>query len=329
MPYKKRNLRLALIIYWLILFYFIAALVWWFIELSVQNNLIAQIKLGELQKDNPSYIAAYEAILKEQRSNFFQFIGEGIVFLLFILTGASYLISAFKKEMKATAKQRSFMMAITHELKTPIAISKLNLETIQKHSLNATQLEKLLNNTLQETNRLDTLCNNLLISSQIDEQGYETIKEELDFSDVVNDCYDDFVSRYPLRTFFSHITDNVFIVGDKFLLRMIVNNLLENAIKYSPKEKPISILLNAENDYTTLKIVDEGFGIPDSEKQHVFKKNYRVGNNATKSAKGTGLGLYIASRVAKTHDAKITIETNPIGGSIFIFTQKVIKVAHV
>lgn len=329
MLFKKPTLRVALIIYWIILFYFIAALVWWFVELSIQNNLIAQIKIDELHKGNPNYQSIYDAIVKERKSNFLQFVGEGSIFLLFILTGATYLISAFKKEMKSTAGQRSFMMAITHELKTPIAISKLNLETIQKHTLNPTQLEKLLSNTLQETNRLDTLCNNLLISSQIDEDGYETIKEELNFSAVTKDCYDDFAGRYPQRTFFGQIMEDIFIVGDKFLLRMIVNNLLENAIKYSPKEKPISILFNAENGFATLKIVDEGSGIPDIEKQHIFKKNYRIGNQATKSAKGTGLGLYIASRVAKTHDAKITIETNPIGGSIFIFTQKVINIAHV
>ncbi len=326
MLFKKRNISIALVVYWVVLFYFIAALVWWFIELALQNSIIFETKANELQKGSANYNAIYLELIQERKRNLIQYIGEGSVFLLFIVTGATYLMSAFKKEMRSTAKQRSFMMAITHELKTPIAISKLNLETIQKHSLSVEQMEKLLNNTLQETNRLDTLCNNLLISSQIDEQGYEATKEELDFSIVVNNCYEDFVERYPLRTFYSDIANDIYINGDKFLLTMIVNNLLENAIKYSPKEKPISILLNAENDFCSLKIVDEGAGIPDNEKLHVFKKNYRLGNSATRAAKGTGLGLYIASRVAKTHDAKITIETNPIGGCIFIFTQKVIKI---
>ncbi len=325
---KKRNINIALVVYWVVLFYFIAALAWWFIELTLQNNIIFESKVNELQIGSANYNASYLELLQEKKRNLIQFVGEGSIFLLFIFTGATYLISAFKKEMQSTAKQRGFMMAITHELKTPIAISKLNLETIHKHSLSVEQMEKLLKNTLQEINRLDTLCNNLLISSQIDEQGYETTKEALDFSIVVNNCYEEFVVRYPQRSFYSHIVNDVFIYGDKFLLTMIVNNLLENAIKYSPKEKPISILLNAENDFCTLKTVDEGSGIPDNEKLHVFKKNYRLGNSATRAAKGTGLGLYIACRVAKTHDAKITIENNPIGGSIFIFTQKVIKIKN-
>ena len=102
------------------------------------------------------------------------------------------------------------------------------------------------------------------------------------------------------------------------MLQIAINNLIENALKYSPKDNPVEILLNKRDGKLILKIIDEGAGIHDEEKQAVFKKFYRTGNEATKRAKGTGLGLFITHRIVKAHDGNVTIENNPKGGSIFV-----------
>jgi two-component system, OmpR family, sensor histidine kinase CiaH len=324
MALTQKNIKLAFLIYWLLLMYITASLVWWLIILSKQNADMAALKINDLPITDIFYSTKYEAIIKQKNINFLQYIAEGSFFLLFILLGASFLRRAFKKEMVSTAKQRNFMMAITHELKTPIAISKLNLETIQKHKLTAIQQEKLLSNTLQETNRLDTLCNNLLLSTQIDESGYEASMEILDFSTLINNCANEFVNRYTQRVIKVDIHENIFVNGDKFLLQMAASNLIENAIKYSPKDKPIEILLHGLTDFTILKIIDEGQGISDIEKESVFNKYYRIGNLATKTSKGTGLGLYLVKRICLTHKAKIIIENNPKAGSIFTLTFKTV-----
>ena len=213
-------------------------------------------------------------------------------------------------------------MAITHELKTPIAVSKLNLETMQKRRLDETQQQRLLHNTLEETNRLDTLCNNLLLSSQIEAGGYRATNDELNFSALVNECADGFITRYPQRSVHKEINTDIFVNGDPFLLQMAVNNLLENAIKYSPKEKPVIARLEKINGKAMLRIIDEGPGIADEEQKKIFQKFYRTGNEATKRAKGTGLGLYLISRISKTHDGNITMQNNPKGGSIFVLSLK-------
>ena len=322
MPLKRKKIQRAFIIYWVLLAYIVAALVWWFIALSRQNEQMSIYKIQDLRTDDFLYKEKKAKILKAKNTKTAQYLGEGGTFLLLILAGAIFVFRAVRRELRTNAEQQNFMMAITHELKTPIAVTKLNLETLQKHKLAETQQQKLLDNTLQETNRLDTLCNNLLLSSQIEGGGYNATYDEQNFSMLVEECVNECIIRYPKRTIEKNITPEIFVNGDSFLLQIAINNLMENAIKYSPKEKPIIAFLEKRNNNAVLKIIDEGPGISETEKQKIFQKFYRTGNEATKRAKGTGLGLYLTSRIAKTHDGNITIEDNPKAGSIFVFSLK-------
>ena len=110
------------------------------------------------------------------------------------------------------------------------------------------------------------------------------------------------------------------VKGDPFLLQMMINNLLENAIKYSPKETPVSCILKNENGSIQLSIIDEGMGIPENEKKNIFNKFYRIGNEATRKTQGTGLGLYLCRKIAKDHNADISVTNRTGGGSIFTIT---------
>jgi K+-sensing histidine kinase KdpD len=196
----------------------------------------------------------------------------------------------------------------------------LNLETLQKYNLDIEKQKKLIRMTLQEMNRLNILTNNILISSQLDGEGYKTAREELDLSALFKDCINDYKSRYPERKFYEHIEPEMDVKGDALLLQMMINNLLENAIKYSPKEKPISSVIKNENTSIQLSVVDEGPGIPDEEKKKIFEKFYRIGNEVTRKTQGTGLGLYLCRKIAKTHDADISVTNRSGGGSIFTIT---------
>jgi signal transduction histidine kinase len=210
------------------------------------------------------------------------------------------------------------MMAITHELKTPISVAKLNLETLQKYHLDEEKQKKLLRMTLQETSRLDTLINNILVSSQLEGGGYINSKEELDFSSLLKDCIKLAKSRYSERTFIENIEDEIEIAGDPLLLQLMISNLIENAVKYSPKEKPITCNLSKTNNKVVLNIIDEGIGIADTEKSKIFEKFYRTGNESTRKAQGTGLGLYLCRKIAEDHNADISVTNNVPSGSNFV-----------
>ena len=317
MKSQPRKIQSALVIYWVLLAYIVAALIWWFIALSRQNELMSSYKLDALQKTDINYADKKAKILKAKSSKTTQYIGEGGTFLLLIVAGAIFVFRVVRRELRSSAEQQNFMMAITHELKTPIAVTKLNLETLQKHKLAEAQQHRLIDNTLQETNRLDTLCNNLLISSQIEAGGYKATFDEQNFSVLVDECVNEFMTRYPKRIIQKNIENEIFVKGDPFLLQIAINNLIENAIKYSPKETIVYANLQKVQNKTVLKITDEGMGISETEKEKIFQKFYRAGNEATKRAKGTGLGLYLTSRISKTHNGIVSIEDNPKGGSIF------------
>lgn len=322
MKAQRKKIQSALVIYWVLLAYIIAALIWWFIALSRQNELMTRYKLDDLKKEDVNYAEKERKIIKDKSKKTAQYLGEGGTFLLLILAGAIFVFRAVRRELRLNAEQQNFMMAITHELKTPIAVTKLNLETLQKHKLAEAQQQRLIDNSLQETNRLDTLCNNLLISSQIEGGGYKVSFEEQNFSSLVNQCINEFIIRFPKRNFIKNIEEEVYVNGDFFLLQIAVNNLLENAIKYSPKESNVEAVLQKQQHKAVLKIIDEGIGIAESDKDKVFQKFYRAGNEATKRAKGTGLGLYLTGRISKTHNGNITIEDNQKAGSIFTLSLK-------
>lgn len=317
---KKGGLAIANIVYWFLLVYIVAALVWWFIALQQQNMQMTNYKLMELKGDDPAYIQKVEALTEEEKRKTTQYVGEGVTFLLFILLGALFVYRAVRKEIRLSNQQQNFMMAITHELKTPIAVSKLNLETLLKHKLDDQKQHKLLQMTILEINRLNTLANNILISSQLEGGRYSIAKEELDLSGLAEGSVQDFKNRFPERTWKVTIEPDIPITGDTLLLQILINNLLDNAIKYSPKESTIWFTLERKGDRAVLQVKDQGPGIPDNEKKKIFERFYRIGNEAVRSAKGTGLGLYLCKKIAGDHNADILVtDNNPVGSNFTIY----------
>lgn len=315
---SKRKLRIATNVYWILLVYIIAALVWWSFSLLQQNKEIHRLKKQALNTSSAGYTSQLTKIEQQQKRGVYKYAGEGAAFLLLILIGAVFIYRSVRRQFRLQQQQQNFVMAVTHELKTPIAVSRLNLETLQKYQLGEEKRKKLLQMTLQETMRLDTLINNILISSQLEGNAYTVSKEELYFSDLVKDVLKSFEARYPEREVKKFINDDIDIEGDAALLKLLLSNLLENANKYSPKNKPIVLNLSANNNTVILEVSDEGSGIPDEEKKAVFQKFYRVGNEETRRTQGTGLGLYICQKIVKDHGGEILIKDNQPTGSNFI-----------
>ena len=315
---SKRKLQIATIVYWVLLLYIIAALVWWSFLLLQQNKVIHQLKKEGLHTAQANYVQQVKQIEDEELRGVYKYVGEGSAFLLLIFVGAVFIYRSVRRQFQLQEQQQNFVMAITHELKTPIAVSRLNLETMQKYSLEEEKRKKIVQATLQETLRLDTLINNILISSQLEGNAYSIAKDELNFSELVKDVVKGFQSRYPERMMVTEINEEVELEGDTTLLKLLISNLLENANKYSPKEKAITLRLGKEAGKVLLEVADEGCGIPDEEKKAVFQKFYRIGNEQTRTTQGTGLGLYICKRLAKEHNGDILLKDNQPTGSKFI-----------
>lgn len=231
--------------------------------------------------------------------------------------GAIFLYRAVNKQLDVSEQQKNFMIAVTHELKTPIAITKLNLETLQKRKLDEQQHQRLLQHALDETNRMNALCSNLLLSSQMESGKYILSPEKIALKELMQEMIRDFINRFPERKVTHENMENVFILADSFLLQILINNLLNNAHQYSPKDQPIEIKLQKKDTSVLLSIIDFGKGIPEAEQKKVFEKFYRSAALVNKQVKGTGLGLYIVKRITMLLGAEMMVIDNKPSGCIF------------
>ncbi len=276
----------------------------------------------ELQKLQAGNSREAGLIYTERHRKTIQYLSEGITFLILIITGAVFVFRIVRREFKHSQQQQNFMMAITHELKTPIAVTRLNLETLQKHKLSDEKQQQLLTNTLQETNRLNDLCNNILLASQLEAGGYQVSTENINLSMLLQDCINEFSVRFPQRSIESDITTNIHFTADRVLFQIAINNLLDNAIKYSGKESKVFVELKDDGLKINLSVKDNGKGIADEEKQKIFNKFYRVGNQYTREAKGTGLGLFLTRKIVNQHNGSITVSDTQPHGSTFVISLR-------
>ena len=208
------------------------------------------------------------------------------------------------------------MLSVTHELKSPIAAMKLTLQTLQKHKLEVEKQNKLLVLCNEEADRLNDLCNSILIASQMDAGQYKIGKENFSISALVQQSCDMYESRYP-RRISSHCPQDIMVFSDATLLQLVVHNLIENAIKYTPKNSSVLVELERMSNKIFVRIKDEGQGIPDAEKKKVFQKFYRIGSEETRKTKGTGLGLYLSAKIMKHLKGTIALKDNKPNGCIF------------
>jgi signal transduction histidine kinase len=316
-PLLKSKLTLVTAVYWILLSYMVAALLWWFIALDNQNKMISNIRLNELKQDDPNYYQDALNIVNAANRKTIQFVSEGTTFLVLILVGAVFVFRATRRQIKLSQQQQNFMMAVTHELKTPIAVAQLNLETLQKRQLGEDKRQMLITNTLQEANRLNTLCNNILFAAQLDAGAYTTAKQEVNLSDLLEGCVDNFKKRFSARIILEKINESIYIIGEPLLLQMLVNNLIDNANKYAGIDTPITVSLQQKENQVEFSVADLGEGLAEVEKKKVFEKFYRVGEENTRKTKGTGLGLYLCKKIVQGHGGKIFVTNNQPQGSIF------------
>jgi two-component system sensor histidine kinase CiaH len=320
--FSSKRLALITFVYWFLLLYIIVALVWWFISLHQQNVGMTDLLINEVSAADPNHQQKVDKIYEAYKRKNAQYVGEGLTFLALIVVGAVYVYRATRRQLRLSQQQQNFMMTVTHELKTPIAIARLNLETLQRRQLPEEQQKKLISNTLHEADRLNLLCNNILLASQLDAGAYKSTKSNVDISDIAERAVMDFAQRFHDRQFEDNIEEGISLYGEELLLQMLMSNLIENALKYSPKDKPVTINLTRDKKHVVFSVEDSGNGIPEDEQEKIFEKFYRVGDEATRTTKGTGLGLYLCKMIARDHNAEISVSSVVGEGAVFTVSFK-------
>ncbi len=250
---------------------------------------------------------------------FYMILGEGGGFFIILFTGFLLTYRSFNKEIQVGNQQKNFLLAITHELKTPIASLKLYLQTLLKRTLNPSKQEEILNKSVKDADRLNALVENILLATKIDDNGLPLNPERINLSEMMEKVTLDMLESSGKTVdveFF--IEPEVYFQGDKDAFYSILINLIGNALKYSPEKSSICVTLVQKGKETALSISDEGPGVPMDETEKIFDKFYRSGNEETRSQKGTGLGLYIVKKLVEQHNGMIQVKPNVPSGSIFV-----------
>lgn len=289
--------RPSILIY-LLAFYVILQFLWWGYQI---------LDLGALVDSSD-----------EQTSRrVFMILGEGFVFILILMAGFWQIQKAIKKEIELSQNQNNFMLSITHELKTPLTSIQLALQTLSsRRELNETQKQDLIEKAIAENDRLKILIDNIINASRIENKGMSTDKTNIDMRVVLKDIVKNHEKRHNIKGIQLEADESVIVFVDVFMIETSINNILENAIKYGGAHE-IKIRLNRKDEKCLISILDRGLGIKESDQNAIFNKFFRIGNEETRSKKGSGLGLYIAKQFVQLHGGNLFYEQNEPTGSIF------------
>ncbi|MBI5761883.1 MAG: HAMP domain-containing histidine kinase [Planctomycetales bacterium] len=246
----------------------------------------------------------------------------GTIFIALVLIGVVLYLILSIKEVRLNLRQANFIDSVTHELKSPIASIKLYLQTLDMRQVDPEQQREFHKFMLDDVQRLDSLIDHLLVAARLGhlEKEDEPPLEELPLDQLTRACVETIRRRYELAD------DQVALdlqpcvsLGRSQDVEMILTNLLDNAVKYAGQPSKIDVHVGLKGPGRVLvRISDNGKGVRFEFRRKIFERFFRGGSELERTAKGTGLGLYIVrSLVAKMH-GKVTVHgRGPLRGATF------------
>jgi two-component system phosphate regulon sensor histidine kinase PhoR len=219
--------------------------------------------------------------------------------------------------------RRDFISNVSHELRTPVSVIMANSETLVDGALDDKKQSKVFAKAiLHNAERLSDMVSSLLDLSRIDYGELKLNIEELSINDYINDAIDSLknLGKRKNISIECSCSKNKIVLADKNALERILNNLIENAFKYSDPESIINISTRKTKDYLEVSVKDNGRGVPDQEKDFLFDRFYRTADARATDEKGSGLGLAIVKNLVNNLNGEVGIKNTYPNGSIFWFT---------
>lgn len=300
--------------------YLVLAISWWSVLLFRKNEafFLAEASSISCQVSEPGMLKEEMARLeqKHQRQKI-MILGESLFLTLSVLAGIYLITTAYRKEFRIARQQQNFLLSITHELRSPIAAIRLNLETLRRKELQDDKRELLIRSALAEDERLEILIDKLLLAARLEgDTGLH--RSQISLNTWLEEKTSNFKRKWPdIRILLAQAPENILFEADEEAIFSALGNVVENAVKYSGRSGDIEISALARENGIEIRVADRGPGIPEHERRAIFEKFYRIGDEATRKSKGTGLGLYIARKLLEGHGGRIWVSDRSGGGSVF------------
>ncbi len=214
--------------------------------------------------------------------------------------------------------KKDFVSNVSHELKTPIAVLKGVIETLEVEEEEPTK-KKFITMALKRINQMDSLINDLLIIARLESQEDKVVKTKINLFKFIEQIYEDLahLTKEKSITFLNNINKDTYIMGDEKKLAILFKNLIENAIKYNKENGKVEINAYDNGKYSIVEVKDTGIGIPKKSLPLIFERFYRVDKSRSRSVGGTGLGLSIVKHIAEAHKGKVEVSSTLGKGSTF------------
>ena len=243
----------------------------------------------------------------------------GIIFFGAIITGLVLNTIFLVREIRRNEQHDSFINAVTHELKTPIASIRLYLETLQRREVDEARRREFYQLMLVDTERLMVTVEQVLKAGAVAQKKASSQRIPVEFNTLVRECVELARARHHLLPENLDYRESLppsgaSLLGDPDELHTVVTNLLDNAVKYSPDGVHIAVELDVpDEELLVLRVRDSGVGIPQDELKRIFKRFYRVRRRGRPRVKGTGLGLFIVRSIVRNHGGRVFAESEGTG----------------
>ncbi len=239
----------------------------------------------------------------------------GFIFFCAIAAGIILNTIFLVREIRRNEQHDSFINAVTHELKTPIASIRLYLETLQTRAVDDARRKEFYGLMLSDTDRLLGTVEQVLKAGKAAQKGAKHQRVEVEFDGLVRECVELVRTRHHLQAEALHYEppagngNGARVRGDMEELRTAVSNLIDNAVKYSGSKVDVAVRVETDEKNVVLQVRDQGVGISTDELKRIFKRFYRVPHRSLGHVKGTGLGLFIVRSIARKHGGKVFAES--------------------
>lgn len=262
---------------------------------------------------NSEFKAIYTNYVKKKRA----FYSEVIFFTILVVSGVIWVFGKLESLLNLNKMQNNFLLSVTHEFKTPLTAIKLSAQTLMQRKMDETVRMALVQQMVNNSDRLDELLDNVMLATRIDSRSYTFDMHRIDVSELISQSANLILCEPHFRGKFHFDEQPMLITGDEMSLKLVFSNLFQNAIKYAGSDSEITVKYVFDDQGFTIKVSDNGKGLDIKEHKAIFKKFYRVGDEDTRESKGTGLGLFLVKQILKSHKAQISAEPNSPRGITF------------